>query len=304
MTPNSNIRDILHIIFTVSNRNWVIVILLSLFSIYSSIVAADPILEKYLKQKNTNIITFVEYDELVKINLHKYVELIYPEVHQLGESILKTFNPKTHYFLHIGSGPFPVTTYLKNKDGVLINNIPLTAFRDDIFNNKFWIVNSTREKYNLDEKDYLKIIKNHFDRFVPKKILTGKYRVVIIDTVQSGESLANAHRRISEYIHNINPKVNAIALALLHPSAVGQQLENINEPVANVRLKDTLGSLLHNRVLTPYAEYTRFEPGITEPEKVVNNPNFLLFEKYVRDLMETQKVKLKPLKNKCDYVFE
>ena len=290
----------MRIIFTAFNKNSVIVIL---FSTYSSAVFADPILDKYLEQKKSDYYTLEEYHELVRVNLHNYVKLIYPDVHQLGEAILKTYNPKSHYFLHIGSGPFPVTTYLKNKKGVLINNIPLSAFRDDIFNNKFWIVNSTREKYNLPEQDYLNILKSHFDRFVPKKILTGNYKVVLIDTVQTGESLVNAHRRVSEYIHKTNPNVDVTALGLLHPNANGELLFKSKEPVTYVRLQNLLGRFLHNRVLSPYAEYNRFEPGITEPEEVVCNQKFLLFEKHVTALMKKNKVKLKPFKVKCDSIF-
>lgn len=303
MPLKSNTKDFMRIIFTESHKNWVIVILFSLLSIYSSAVFADPILDKYLEQKKSDYYTLEEYHELVKVNLNEYVKLIYPDVNQLGEAILKTFNPKSHYFLHIGSGPFPVTTYLKNKKGVLINNIPLSAFRDDIFNDKFWIVNSTREKYNLPEQEYLNILKSHFDRFVPKKTLTGNYKVVLIDTVQTGESLVNAHRRVSEYIHKTNPNVDVTALALLHPNAKGDLLFKIKEPVTYVRLQNLLGRLLHNRVLSPYAEYNRFEPGITAPEEVVRNPKFLLFEKHVTSLMKTHKVKLKPFKNKCNSIF-
>ena len=240
----------------------------------SSLSSADPFYD-YLRSQGRDSYLEEEHLAYAREHVDEYVDLIRPDVEDIANKILTAFDPATHFFIDIGSGPSPIAAYMQNISGVLRANIPLSGFADYVDERGFFVKNrQPGQPYIIPESDYLKILNDHFDRFIPKEALSANKTIVLIDTVQSGTTLLNSHRRISDYVHAINPSQRVEALGLLHPGvkpiSERPDLNIESEEQIRQRLKSfhyitlgntRLGRMLFNRVFKEFSEYTRFEPG-------------------------------------------
>lgn len=256
---------------------------------------------KELRQQGRSSFTGQEYDDFIKSHMDEYIEATFEEIRILSEKILSLYNPKDYFYIDIGAGPTPIAAYLGNRASVHRANLPLSGFQDAVDERGVFIMNPLPGQNRIiPEAEYLKILKEHFDRFIPREALTVNKKVLIIDTVQEGRTLLNAHRRISDYLHHFNPTQEVEALGLLHPGAKPitsrpSLLTETEEQVA-VRLKkfqffslnnSLLGKLLFGRNLQDFSEHSRFEPGREVSSEVKFNPKFKIISEKMKIKMET-----------------
>lgn len=278
-------------------------VVLTMLSWLPTTAFADPLWYAHLKSQGRNSYTISEYNRFVQDNIAKYVRLIYSETEATGRLILEHYNPSEYYFINVGSGPMPIATYLKNLPEVSGTNLPLSGFADQVYDNRVWILNGTGDNHSISLERYLEILKDHFTRFIPEKLWTGKKKILIIDTTETGTTIVNAYNRISEYVNSINPAIEVKALALLHPEASANKLIGNSGSISDIRLRGDLGDLISDRAFQNFAEFTRFEPGLENSADVTKNSNFVLFETELRKSMKANRTKVRIHPNTCAEVL-
>ncbi len=262
---------------------------------------------KTIQEQGRSSFTSEEYNLFVGNNIDKYVDAMFDETRLVTEEIIKQYHPNDYYYIDIGSGPAPIGAYLENRATVHRINLPLSGFQDYVDERGFFVLNPLPgQKRIIAESEYLNILKDHFDRFIPREAITGNKKILIIDTVQEGRTLLNAHRRISEYFNSFNPGQEVEALGLLHPGAkpITSRPSLLIETAEQVsaRLKkfkfmslnnSLLGKLLFGRTLQDFSEYSRFEPGREISSNIIPNQKFKVMSEAMKAKMKSSGVPVK-----------
>ncbi len=146
---------------------------------------------RYFANK-TNVAT---YNEIV--SLENLVPSAYPAIRDVSLEILRRFPPDQYYLVGLGRSPAPVMAFLEEYGIKEQTTVPISHLKD-------------YAKVSFPEGDAK--LRTHFRKFLPTEAELHGRKVLLIDYVHTGDSLAKA----AELIQEIFPSTGIEAFALGH----------------------------------------------------------------------------------------
>jgi hypothetical protein len=176
------------------------------------------------------------------------------------------FDPKTHYFIGLGSDPHPILAFLENLGGKgLATNFPASG------------------KYNqLDPR----VLDPYVRKLIPPEVLNGSKTLVFIDQTNSGATregtLAQISRVFEQYLQRVGSPAKVARLAF---STAEQPADTA---LVNVSAYPEVARFLGPPYEHVVSEYDRHVLGTNKPEHLVPRPEYqqfkaAMFERMQRD---------------------
>ena len=134
----------------------------------------------------------------------------YANYKKSGLALLRKFSPETHFILGVGRSPVGPVSFLKE---LTIRGKPVSGDISSLAAS----VPASSLKSEVDQDRYDEFFR-HFERFLPKDVLQGKRKVVLIDWVIGGKSVKNFKTVLEAYYKRKGIKNEVILSGFWHNS--------------------------------------------------------------------------------------
>jgi hypothetical protein len=132
----------------------------------------------------------------------------YANYKKAGLALLRKYSPETHFILGVGRSPVGPVSFLKE---LTIRGKPVSGDISSLAAS----VPASSLKSEVDQDRHAEFFR-HFERFLPKDVLQGKRKVVLIDWVIGGSSVKNFKTVLEAYYKSKGIKNEVILSGFWH----------------------------------------------------------------------------------------
>ncbi len=218
---------------------------------------------------------------------------IYPELKELGLTILKEFPPNEYAYVGVGRSPAPLIAFFQNIPEVEAINFPFTlrAFRH--VDRARTILMDESSSTSLDsipeELDRQRPLREHIEKFIPLDLLSRK-KILAIDVALLGTSLQAAKLMLEAYASlNGLPENQVHALALKLGRSLDEFPTNDTSHVLSLSQYETVGEMFYHEMFKNQgvSEYEQFSLWRTQYD---SSTFYIKFRKRLLQLMRADKI--------------
>jgi hypothetical protein len=215
-----------------------------------------------LKKLDVGPIVDIEY---YGRNYAHMTEAAYADLRNVMMVALKKYNPKTHYFVGLGSDPAPLIAFLQNLGGHdMAINFPASG--------KGYAAGVAPE-----------IMKPYVKKLFPKGLLESKKTIVLVDQTSSGGTLQQLGPIFRTYLKSVGLKNKVVQLAFSRDA----------QPAGNEHIDTTQFGEVNNFLYAPYEDVTAQYPGhylgTTDIKELVERQQYRDFKGAMRKRMQRDK---------------
>ncbi len=174
----------------------------------------------------------------------------YEQIRDITLEIMQRRPPSAFFYVPVGRDPAPIAAFmelLSPKGRPLARTLPASGLKQGVIEG--------REQAWFD----------HFDRFIPKEVLTGNRHILLVDRASSGATLEKVRGILRKWLKTRGSKVSVNVLALSR--------REVTVPWIDITSKPELVAMNQDHY-APVAEWPRYEVGVTPPEELTRRTTY------------------------------
>lgn len=183
----------------------------------------------------------------------------YDELRVLSVDILKRFPPDQYYYLGLGRSPTLVMAFLSEATQGTTANLPLSEVKK---------VPLQMDRLGIPLEKIKPKLFEHFSRFVPAPESLDGRKILLIDFVDSGDSLALTYEWLREYLARACANCGIEVLGLSE-TGKGYGYKLFRLPATFIELESKyprLSQKVFNQEYDVFSEYPQFKPILDRSE--------------------------------------
>lgn len=211
-----------------------------------------------------------------------------PTIKKVGDLILQNFPPSEYYYIGLGQSPTPIVAYLdamgETHGEIKVDTLPLSNFRFHAWIDFLSFNPGYTSKLGPGDT---KLLFRHLKLYLPNRRGLEKRRVLLLDYIETGRSLAGARSYINLFYKGEKSK-KALALGLMNSQFRPSMALGIEDlPWISIEESSFVSSLAEE-LYKPYSKYGYFELH-QPPENPGKRPTSPLYNYLVGEISKRLK---------------